>query len=111
MENQLGIAPLFLALAIYVFFSYCLVTLAKKLGDDRPWWGWIPIMQVLLMLRIAGLTYWWILGLLVPLVNIAVAIFVWIRIAQRRQKPAWVGVLMIVPGLDLFVLGFLAFSK
>lgn len=111
MENQLGIAPLLLALAIYAFFSYCLVTLGKKLSDDRPWWGWIPILQVLLMLRLAQLSYWWFLGLLVPFVNIGVAIFVWVRIANRRSKPGWVGALMIIPGLDLFVLGYLALSN
>ena len=111
MENQLGIFPLLIAVAVYVFFAYCLVTLGQKLGDNRPWWGWIPILQVLLMLRLAGLSYWWFLGLLVPLVNIAVAIWVWVRIAQRRMKPGWVGALMIVPGVDLFVLGYLALSK
>ena len=48
---------------------------------------------------------------LIPLVNVGVAIYVWVLIAQKRSKPGWVGALMIIPGVDLFVLGFLAFSK
>jgi hypothetical protein len=111
MENQLGLAPLFVALVIYLFFSYCLMVLGRRLGDARAWWGWIPILQVFLMLRLAEVSYWWFLGLLLPIVNIAVAIFLWVRIARRRMKPGWVGALMIVPGLDLFVLGYLALSK
>ena len=86
MENQLGPVPFLFAIAIYVFFSYCLVTLAKKLGDNRAWWGWVPILQVLMMLRVAGLSYWWFLGLLVPIVNIGLAIWVWILIARKRAK-------------------------
>ena len=111
MDTQLGIVPLLVALAIYVFFSYCLVTLAKKLGDARAWWGWVPVLQVFMMIRLAGLSYWWFLALLVPVVNIIVAIWIWIRIAQKRSKPGWVGALMIIPGLDLFVLAYLAFSN
>ena len=111
MENQFGILPLIVALGIYFFFSYCLVTLGRKLGDARSWWGWVPVLQVLMMLRVAGLSYWWFLALLIPLVNIGVAIYVWVRIAQKRLKPGWIGALMIIPGLDLFVLGYLAFSK
>jgi hypothetical protein len=111
MENQIGIVPVILAISLYLFFSFCLVTIAKKLGDTRPWWGWIPIVQVFMMLRLAGLRYWWFLALIVPLVNIGVAIWVWYRIAQRRGKPGWIGALMIIPGVDLFVLGYLAFSN
>lgn len=111
MENQFGIVSVVVALGIYLFFAYCLVALGRKLQDSRPWWGWIPVMQVLLMLRLAGLSYWFFLALLIPFVNIAVAIWVWVRIAKRLSKPAWVGALMVVPGLDLFVLGYLALSK
>jgi hypothetical protein len=111
MDNQIGLAPLIIAVVIYLYFAYCLVAIGKKSGDQRAWWGWIPVLQVLLMLRVANLSYWWFLALLVPIVNIGVAIWVWIRIAQRRSKPAWTGALMIIPGVDLFVLGYLAFSK
>jgi hypothetical protein len=111
MDNQLGLGPILVAGLLYVFFAYCLVTLGKKLGDNRAWWGWVPILQVLLMLRLAQLTYWWFLALIVPIVNVVVAIWVWIRIAKKRAKPAWVGALMILPGVDLFVLAYLAFSQ
>lgn len=97
---------------IYLFFAFCLVTIAKKAGQEqRAWWGWVPIMQVLLLLKIASLDWWWIFFFLIPFVNVALAIFVWVKIAKVLSKhPIW-GVLMIVPVVDVAVLAYLAFSK
>jgi hypothetical protein len=97
--------------ALYLFFAFCLYRLGQLLGDARAWWAWIPVLQVFFMLKIAQLSYWWFIGLLIPFLNIAVGVYVWIRIAARRAKPWWVGVLMVVPGVDLAVLAYLAFSK
>ena len=68
-------------------------------------------MQVLLILKIAAVEWWWILLFLIPFVNIAIAIYVWVRVAKALSKhPVW-GMLMIVPGIDIFALAYLAFSK
>jgi hypothetical protein len=102
----------FLLVLVYVFFAYCLSLIAKKTEQtERAWWAWIPIMQVLLILRSAKLEWWWIFLFLIPFVNIAVAIYVWVRIAKALGKHAIWGVLMVVPAIDLFVLAYLAFSK
>jgi hypothetical protein len=99
-------------LVVYAFFAFCLSALAKKtVNDDRAWWAWVPVLQVLLMIRMAKLEWWWILLFLIPVVNVGIAIYVWIRIANAVAKhPVW-GVLMVVPGIDLFALAYLAFSK
>ncbi len=113
--NPLGVAPMLAAvvggLILYLYFSWCTVLLAKKTGEtERAWWGWIPVIQVFLLLRVAGLSGWWILALFIPVVNLVVGIWVWIRVAIRRSKPAWTGLLMVVPVLNLFFIGYLAFS-
>ena len=110
-----GNFPIFsglLFVLVYAFFAYCLSAIARKTGQsDRAWWAWVPIMQVLLILKSAGVEWWWIFLFLIPFVNIAVAIYVWVRIAKALSKhPVW-GVLMVVPGIDLFILAYLAFSK
>lgn len=101
-----------IGLVIYAFFGYCLYRIAQKLNlSDKAWWGFVPILQVLLMLKTAGKPWWWIFLFLIPLVNIVIGILVWINIAQALGKSKWTGVLMLVPGVDLFVLGYLALSK
>jgi hypothetical protein len=34
------------------------------------WMAWIPVLSVFNLTKIAGLSYWWILGLFIPLWNI-----------------------------------------
>ncbi len=58
------------------------------------------------MLNIAKKPVWWIILLLIPLVNIVFAALVWMRIAEIRQKPRWCGVLAIVPVVNLIVPGY-----
>ena len=106
------VVPIFALLVVYAFFAFCLSAIAKKTSEAGvAWWGWVPVLQVLLILRIGGVDWWWIFFFLIPFVNIAVAIFVWVKVAKALAKhPIW-GVLMVVPGVDLFVLAYLAFSK
>lgn len=114
MNKLLGLGPfeITIALLVYGFFSYCLMKIAEKSGlIDKLWWAWIPVLQILLMLKVAKVGWWWILLLLVPFLNIVIGILIWVKISKSLNKSWWWGVLMFVPGVDLFVLAYLAFSK
>jgi hypothetical protein len=62
------------------------------------------------MLSVAKKPMWWFVLFLVPLVNIVIAIMVWMAVAEARHKPNWWGILTIVPGVNLVVPGYLAWS-
>jgi hypothetical protein len=94
-------------LLFYVFFGYCLMVIAQKTGHgDNGWWGFIPILNVLLMFQIAGKPLWWIILLLIPIVNLVIIILTYLAMAEARGKPAWMGLLCLI------LIGFpiLAFS-
>jgi Family of unknown function (DUF5684) len=95
---------------IYVYIALCLSTIAKKTNTPDIWMAWIPIIQGVLMLKIADKPLWWILLLLIPLVNVVIGIIVWMEIARRRNKPEWWGILLIVPLVGIIVPGYLAYS-
>jgi|SRR5437016_917010 len=97
-------------LVYYVYLALALQTIAKKTNTQDAWWGWIPILNILLMLNIAKKPLWWIILLLIPLVNIVIGIIVWMGVAEARGKPNWWGILMIVPVANLVVPGYLAWS-
>ena len=101
---------LLFGLAMYVYVSLALMTIAKKTNTANPWMAWIPIVNIILMLNIAHKPIWWIVLCLIPLVNIVVFIIVWMEIAKARNKPEWWGILMIVPLVNLIVPGYLAFT-
>ena len=63
------------------------------------------------LLEAGGKPVWWILLLLVPLLNLVIGILLWMAVAERRGKPSWVGILILIPFVGLFVPAYLAFSE
>jgi hypothetical protein len=99
---------LLLGLALYVYFAFFLMVLARKTDTDHSWLAWIPIANLYLMCAIARRSPLWMLLLLVPVVNILAFLVLWSSIARVRGKPGWIGLLMIVPGVNLLVPPYLA---
>lgn len=58
------------SLVFYLFYSYCLYLLAEKLGEKNTWMAFIPVLNIILMFRMAKMSPWWILSIFVPLLNI-----------------------------------------
>ena len=100
-----------LGIAVYLYVSVCLYVLANKTGADNAWFAFIPILDLVLMLSIAGKPLWWIFLLFIPVVNIFIGILAWMGIAEARGKPFWLGMLLLIPGVNLIVIGYLAFSR
>ena len=99
-----------LFIAVYAYYAYTLQVIAKKTKTKDSWWAWVPIANVFLMLRIAKKPAWWILLFLVPLLNLIIVVVVWGKIAETRNKPGWLGILMIFPMVSLIPPGLLAFT-
>jgi Family of unknown function (DUF5684) len=97
-------------LVAYVYHALALQTIATKTNTENPWFAWIPILNIILMLNIARKPIWWIILCLIPLVNIVIIILVWMGIAEARNKPNWWGILVIVPVVNVIVPGYLAWS-
>ncbi len=109
----MGAMFLFMAvigIGIYVYFALAFVTIAKKTNTPDAWWGWVPILQAILMLNIAKKPLWWIILFFVPFVNIVIIIITFMGVAEARNKPNWWGILMIVPFVNLIVPGYLAWA-
>ena len=97
-------------LAFYVYMALALSTIAKKTNTENPWWAWVPILNIILMLNIAKKPIWWIILFFIPLVGIVIGVIVWMAVAEARGKPNWWGILIIVPVANLIVPGYLAWS-
>jgi hypothetical protein len=98
-------------IAFYVYFSLCLFSIAKKLHVSEPWTAWIPIVNIWTIVSAAGKPWWWILLLIVPIINVFIGIYLWICITENLGKNRLLGLLMLLPIINLIFLGFLAFSR
>ena len=106
-----------LVIAFYIYMSLCLQMIAKKTNHSRSWLAWIPIANLFLMCKVAGLRYWWMLGILFAVIPFLGALlvlawsgYIWYKIAVARHKPGWVGILVIIPLVNLVIMGYLAFT-
>ena len=96
---------------LYMLICYCGFLICEKTGNRAGVLVWIPVIQLIPLLRAAGMSPAWFLAFLVPLLNI-IAQIVWsFNIAKARGKSAWVGFLLVLPLTSLFAYLYLAFSK
>ena len=101
----------FLSLIGYLWLALCLQTIAKKTNTPNEWLAWIPIANIYLLCKIAGRSGWWTIAFFVPVLNVALVIIWWWFVAEKRNKPGWLGALMIIPLVNFIVPGILAFSE
>ncbi|QDV81451.1 DUF5684 domain-containing protein [Stieleria sp.] len=101
-----GLLILVIQLVIIVVIVAGLWKTFEKAG--KPGWGAIiPIYNVVLLLQIAGRPIWWILLLLIPLVNFIIAIIVSIDIAKHFGKGVGFGIGLAFLGFIFYpILGF-----
>jgi len=88
---------IFLALAVLLIAAFWKVF--TKAGQPG-WAAIIPIYNIIVWLRIAGRSGWWIILLLIPIVGAVIAIVVSIDLARKFGKGAGFG-------LGLAFLGFI----
>jgi hypothetical protein len=107
-----------LMIPVYIYMAFALMTIANKVGEPNSWLAWIPIANLYLMVKVADENPWLMLlyfAGLIPFVGslivIGVNIYIWMKIAERRGFPNWVGVLIIVPLANLVVPGYIAWAE
>jgi hypothetical protein len=102
-----GGVMLIVFLAIAVVFLIGFWKVFEKAG--QPGWAClIPLYNAYILLKIAGRPGWWLILLMVPLVNIVIALLLAIDIAKSFGQGAGFGVvlLFLLSGIGYLVLGF-----
>jgi hypothetical protein len=94
----------------YLFFSYCAMLICKKAATEPGILVWLPVVQILPLIRAARMSGWWFVAWLVPGVNIVAQILWCLNIAKARGKGVFTGILLILPVTGIFAFLYLAFS-
>ena len=97
---------LLIELAITVLVIASLWKIFTKAG--KPGWAAIiPIYNIIVLLQIVGRPIWWLILLLIPIVNIVIAIILAIDLAKAFGKGAGFGLGLIFLGFIFYpILGF-----
>ncbi len=84
-------------IAIYILTAIPLMKIANSRGY-KGWLAWIPIISFILILKIAGKPTWWIILLIIPIVNIIIAIIAYINFFKNiGESPLWTLAVFLLP--------------
>lgn len=97
------------SLALYIFFCFCAKRICQKCGKDPGVLIWIPILNLIPLLEVAGLPVWTIILFFVPLANFVMPIVMWAKLCTARGKSGWLVLGIIF--LPIVFIPYLAFSE
>src|SRR3954453_22298762 len=101
--------------ALFFFLIYAVIIVLYIAGlwkvfekaGQKGWFAIIPILNLYVLIKLAGREGWWIILLLIPCVNIVVAVVVYMEGAKDFGKEAIYGVAMVIlPIIFIPMLGF-----
>ncbi len=98
------------SLGIYLFFCFCMKRICEKAGHEPGILIWFPIVNLIPQLTAAKLPIWFIVLFFIPVVNLGIIIYLWIKLCEARGKPGPLGILIIVPLANLGLICWLAFA-
>jgi hypothetical protein len=98
-------------LLVYLFNCYCFMLICRKAGHTPGPLVWIPVLQFFPLLRAAGMSAWWFLAHLLPVLNLVTFVLWSVNIAKARGKSGWVVFFLILPPSSFFAILYLAFSN
>ncbi|MGC8668269.1 MAG: DUF5684 domain-containing protein [Chthonomonadales bacterium] len=86
----------------HVLYWLPLFVIARKCANPFAWLAFIPLANLWLMCDLADRDIYWILLVLLPGVGVILfELIMWPAIAENTNKPAWLGLLMIFPLINL----------
>ncbi len=100
-----------LSVVFYLFFCYCCMMICRKAHTSPGFLVWVPVLQIIPLLRAAGMSGVWFLAYLVPVVNLVAQIIWYIKIVQARGKGPFLVVWLVLPLTAPFAFLYLAFSE
>jgi hypothetical protein len=96
---------------VYLFICYCLKRICQNAGVQPGILIWLPVLQMIPLLRAAQMSPWLLLLFFVPVVNIVVQIWWTFRIVKACGKGVLVAIFLLLPITNLFAFLYLAFSQ
>ncbi len=102
-------------LVTIAYFLYVMVMqykIAHRTGQaDTAWWAFIPILNSILLIYMAGKPLKWFWLLLIPFVNLIAFFALWINVARNCGQSGFWGFSAMIPLVNLIALFVLAMSS
>jgi len=99
------------AIAVYLFMSFCLMKIFKKAGRQDAWAAFVPIYNTYVLFEIAGRPGWWVFLAFIPFVGglivFVLSIIAMIDLAKSFGKSSgYAALLILLPIIGYPMLAF-----
>lgn len=110
--NRMALYLMFAILGVtHIFVSMLFWMICRKTHNSPGPLVWVPVLQLIPLLRAANMSRVWFFAYFIPVINI-IAQIVWsVKICKTRGKSPFVAFLLILPVTSLFAFLYLAFSR
>ena len=96
---------------VYIFVSVCFWSICRKTHIAPGPLVWVPVLQLIPLLRAANMPRIWFFAFFIPVLNILAQIIWCVKIVKTRGKSPWVAFLLVLPPTSLFAFLYLAMSR
>jgi hypothetical protein len=103
-------SPLLVFLFFHLVMAVALWKMAERTKEEPQWFAIVPILNVVLLLKIARKPIWWLILFFVPLVNIVVLIIATMSICVRFGLNKWWGLVAVLSPFNLILYLYMAFG-
>lgn len=84
-DNQLAVSGfaivliLFVGVVAYIIQAYLMYKAGEKAKYKNSYFAWIPLLNTFMLIELAGLPAYYMIGFLIPYVNIALSVFIMLK--------------------------------
>ncbi|MDO8460086.1 MAG: hypothetical protein Q7S74_03185 [Nanoarchaeota archaeon] len=111
-----------LMIAAYIYTSFALMAIARKAKVKPTGIAWIPVVGPAIIASKAAKMHWWpillLIGSGIPIIGPALSLvflvffIIWMwKTFEKIGKDGWWAILLIIPIVNLIILGIAAWSK
>lgn len=106
-----GIAILAALPVFWILWCYCLNRMCRKAGTEAGILIWLPFFQLFPLHQAARISGFLVLAYFVPLIGGVVVIYWALKMCEAVGKTKWLALPLLLPGLNVLTVAYLAFSK
>lgn len=101
MENGIPVIGIVFILGLVVFIIACMWKIYEKAGQPG-WAAIVPIYNLIVLLKIVGKPWWWLLLMLIPIVNYVFIIWTYNLLSKSFGKSEGFTVGLLLLGIIFF---------
>lgn len=94
----------------HIIMAFALWKMAERKKEEPKWFALLPLLNVMLLLKIAKKPTWWLILLFLPIVNIIALIMVTMALCERFGVEKWWGLVAVLSPFNLILYVYLAYG-